>query len=411
MFAPWKIFGSNMDGKAGRQSWTVGLSAWLRGFVPAPVIVSKREKLYGCVGVWIGLLMTELVSQVALGNFNPWFIAPMGASAVLLFAMPSSPLAQPWSIIGGNLVSGLIGVSCARWISEPLLAASLAPALAIGAMFALRCLHPPSGAVALTAVLGGPAILASGYHFVLGPVLINSMFLLLAALVFNNLLRRRYPHPVINHANGHGTADLRPSERLGFTRADLDQALQQHDQMLDVNEDDLEELFLQAERQAYQRRFGEIRCADIMSTDVVLARQSMTPEQVWTLLSRHQLKALPVVDPAGLLIGIVTLHDLVCGQQEAAPVRMPQWRLAGSVADLMTRSVRTAQPQQSVPELVPLFSDEGFHHLPVVDAQQKVVGMLSQSDLVAALYRTRLENAESDLKTGRPSQRAVHYSL
>src|SRR5450830_1606221 len=82
-----------------------------------------------------------------------WLIAPMGASAVLLFAVPASPLAQPWSIIGGNLVSALVGVSYAKLVAEPALAAALAIALAIACMFALRCIHPPSGAVALTAVL------------------------------------------------------------------------------------------------------------------------------------------------------------------------------------------------------------------------------------------------------------------
>jgi CBS domain-containing membrane protein len=408
MFADCKFSGSNMSGKTGPQIIMADLSAWLRGFVPAPIIAGKREKLYACIGAWVGLLLTAWISKVALGGFNPCFIAPMGASAILLFAVPSSPLAQPWSIIGGNVVAGLIGVTCARWIGDPLLAASLAVALAIGAMFMLRCLHPPSGAVALTAVLGGPAILASGYRFVLGPVAVNSMFLLLTALLFNNLLRRRYPHPAVSHANHYGTIDRRPSERLGFTRADLDLALKQHDQMLDVSEDDLEEIFLQAELQAYRRRFGEIRCADIMSADVVLARQSMAPDEVWALLNRHRLKALPVVDQAGLLAGIVTLHDLVGGQLEATTGLSP-WRRANSVAEIMTRGVRTAYPEQPVPELVPLFADEGFHQLPVIDAQRRVVGMLSQADLVAALYRTRLETTEPE--AGHSAKPTAHYSL
>jgi CBS domain-containing membrane protein len=59
------------------------------------------------------------VDQPPLQGFNPWFVAPMGASAVLLFAVPASPLAQPWSIIGGNLVAATVGVACARWIPEP----------------------------------------------------------------------------------------------------------------------------------------------------------------------------------------------------------------------------------------------------------------------------------------------------
>ncbi|VEA74072.1 HPP family [Serratia rubidaea] len=90
-----------------------------------------------------------------LGSVNLWFVAPMGASAVLLFAVPASPLAQPWSIVGGNLVAALIGVSCGKLIGDPGLACGVAACLAIGVMFKLRCLHPPSGAVALTAILGG----------------------------------------------------------------------------------------------------------------------------------------------------------------------------------------------------------------------------------------------------------------
>ena len=168
--------------------------AWLRHFIPAPINARKREKLAGCIGAWIGLMFTAMISKATLGDLNPWFVAPMGASAVLLFAMPSSPLAQPWSIIGGNIISALIGVTCARNIGDPMLAASIATSLAIAAMFTLRCLHPPSGAVALTAVLGDPAVLDAGYRFAFMPVAINSIFLLAAALLFNNLLRRRYPH-------------------------------------------------------------------------------------------------------------------------------------------------------------------------------------------------------------------------
>src|ERR1019366_10624709 len=125
----------------------------------------------------------------------------------LLFAVPSSPLAQPWSIVGGNMVSAAIGVACAAHIDDLALACGLAASLAIGAMFALRCLHPPSGAVALTAVLGGPAVTSLGYRFVLWPVAVDSLFLLLTALVFNVAVRRRYPHRALAHAAAHLTRD------------------------------------------------------------------------------------------------------------------------------------------------------------------------------------------------------------
>jgi CBS domain-containing membrane protein len=363
------------------------LLAWFRGFVPAPILGARRERIIACIGACIGLLFTESLSRAMFGEINPWFIAPMGASAVLLFAVPASPLAQPWSIIGGNLFSALIGVTCARWIDNPAQAAAIAGALAIAAMFSLRCLHPPSGAVALTAVLGGPAVKSLGYQFVISPVALNSAFLLLTALVFNNLLRRRYPHQAHQTGNKHGTADLRPVERLGFTRADLDAAVKAYDELLDVNEDDLEEIFRQAELRAYSRRTGEVRCADIMSKDIVIAHPKMTPAQVWQLLTRHSLHALPVVNDSREVIGIVTLRDLVTAPEGGAA----RVRKEGTVRDIMTSRVHFARPEHTVVELVPLFSDEGFHHLPVVDERRRLLGMVTQSDLVAALYRKTLE--------------------
>ena len=143
--------------------------------MPQPVTVSGHERLRASLGVLTGILLTGSATWWLMGSSTllPILIAPMGASAVLLFALPASPLAQPWSIIGGNLLAGFIGVTCAIYIANPILAAALAMGLLIGAMFGLRCLHPPSGAVALTAVLGGPAIHALGYGFVWFPVMVN----------------------------------------------------------------------------------------------------------------------------------------------------------------------------------------------------------------------------------------------
>src|SRR5450830_472175 len=105
---------------------------WLRGFIPGPVVVNATERLRACCGALLGILLTGLVSHWALGASAPLplLIAPMGASAVLLFGVPASPLAQPWSIIGGNLVAAVIGVACARWIHDPVLAPALAVSLA-----------------------------------------------------------------------------------------------------------------------------------------------------------------------------------------------------------------------------------------------------------------------------------------
>lgn len=372
------------------------LRAWLRGFVPHPVTAGRKERLAACAGAFLGLLLTEWLSHAALGEINPWFIAPMGASAVLLFAVPLSPLAQPWSIIGGNFFSAVIGVACARYIHDPAWAAGAAVSLAICAMFALRCVHPPSGAVALTAVLGGPAVTAEGFHFAFTPVLANSALLLACALVFNNLARRRYPHPAAEQGNAHQTADLRPTQRVGFTRADLDAALRERHEILDITEEDLEDLLVQVEMRAFARHAGGIRCEHIMARDVVSAQEAMPVAAAWDLLSLHRIHAIPVVDADRRLTGIVTMHDLLMepGAPERPAAAEPPHLLTGrTVGEVMHRPVRYVQPAQSISELIPAFSDEGFHHLPVVDGLRRVVGMVTQSDLIAALYRGRLEEA------------------
>ena len=162
MAAPEGVLNFARDPPCGRERVGCCIQA-LAGIVRAGARGASARENYGALGALIGLFCTEWVGRHALGGANPWFIAPMGASAVLLFAAPASPLAQPWSIMAGNLVSALIGVTCAHAIPDPGLAAAAAGSLAIAAMFTLRCLHPPSGAVALTAVLGGPAVASLGY--------------------------------------------------------------------------------------------------------------------------------------------------------------------------------------------------------------------------------------------------------
>lgn len=358
--------------------------SWLRTFVPEPLSVSRREMALGVLGAGLGLLATEWLSRLALGTLNPWFIAPMGASAVLLFAMPASPLAQPWSLVGGNTVSALVGIACALLLGHTGLAAGIAGALAIGAMFALRCLHPPGGAVAVTAVIGGPAITHLGLQFAFWPVATNAGLMVLTGLLFNHLAGRRYPHQAA--AQPHHTSDPLPSHRLGFTHDDLTRALTSQGALLDISPQDLEDILVKAQELASQRRWGEVRCSDIMSRDVIGIGPRDSVDEAWARLAHHKIKALPVVEADGTLGGIVSLHDFFIGHSAPDPRRLPVMSTARYVEDIMTRKVRSARPEQPISDLVGLFSDGGLHHLPVVDDAQRVIGMITQSDLVAALF-------------------------
>lgn len=384
---------------------------FLKRFVPRLAPVSLGERLRASVGALVGILVTGLVAGLALGGSSdvPLLIAPMGASAVLLFAVPTSPLAQPWSIMGGNLVSALIGVTCAHHVADPMLAAALAASLTIAAMMALRCLHPPSGAVALTAVLGGPAIEGAGYGFVLWPVGVNSALLLAMALVFNNLTGRRYPHLAPTpQVNPHRTADPLPSGRLGVTRDDISAVLAQYDQVVPVAPDDLEDILHRAEVRAYDRRSGGVTCAQIMSRDLRTVGIKTSLREALRHLREHHIKALPVVDADNRVVGIVTQTDLLdkADWGMSATGSGLGWRLRaisnsdrplrGKVEDIMSAPVRAARPDTHVARLVPLMADAGLHHLPVVEDDGRLVGMVTQSDVVAALFTVAANEGELD---------------
>jgi CBS domain-containing membrane protein len=374
------------------------LARWLLGFAPSPVTLGWPERFRSCLGALLGISFTAGVMHVFLGDHAliPLLVAPMGASAVLLFAVPASPLAQPWSIIGGNTVSAIIGVACATWITNPIDAAPIAVAASIGAMFAFRCVHPPSGAVALTAVVGGPAVHALGFGFVLAPIAVQSFALLGVALVFHASTGHRYPHAAHAAKGPARDAAIRsPAASPGFTREDLEAVLGRRNELLDIAPADLESLLLEIQLQSYARSFSGLSCADIMSSPVISITSGTTVATAAATLQRHGVKALPVVDERGFVAGIVTQADVA----RSASTRKLQvlarfidrWFAApGSaltVASIMTTDVSTISVTTSIAKLVPMFAAYGHHHIPVLDAQEKLAGMITQADLILGLYR------------------------
>jgi len=216
-------------------------------FDPILAGATLRDRLIACAGAAIGIAVTLLAcSRLPLTAHDlPAIVAPLGASAVLVFAVPASPLAQPWPVIGGNILSTLVGVAVARAIPEPALAAGLAVGGAILGMSLFRCLHPPGGAAALTAVIGGPAIHAAGYGFALVPVGINSIALIAAGLAFHRLTAHNYPHKPVAVA----VSPARPM----FEERDIDAALAEMHESFDISREDLAALLDAAERHARSR--------------------------------------------------------------------------------------------------------------------------------------------------------------
>ncbi len=169
---------------------------WRGTTAGSPPRIGYEETFWSWLGAFLGIgLLAWLGTHWFTPHGLPFLIAPFGASAVLLFGAPRSPLAQTRNLVGGHVVSALVGVLCWQLFQHvPALAQALAVATAIMAMHLTRTLHPPGGATALIAALGIPEISRLGYGFVLMPATLGPLVLLLVALLINNLPRtRRYP--------------------------------------------------------------------------------------------------------------------------------------------------------------------------------------------------------------------------
>lgn len=168
----------------------------MKGSTQSPPRVSAREILLSWLGAFCGIAAVALVNfQLLEGSDLVMIIGSFGASAVLIYGAIKSPLAQPRNLVGGHVLSAIIGVAAYRLFpGDPWLAASLAVSTAIAAMHVTKTLHPPGGATALIFVLGSDQIHALGFLYVLAPTLAGVLIMLLVALIFNNIPRnRRYP--------------------------------------------------------------------------------------------------------------------------------------------------------------------------------------------------------------------------
>ncbi|MGV3621166.1 MAG: HPP family protein [Archangium sp.] len=322
------------------------MQSWFRAFLPAPIATDGTERLRAVVGAALGILVTALISHAIAGTISPWMVAPLGASAVLVFAVPASPLAQPWSVIGGNTLSAACGVLCVRLIGVPEYAAGAAVGLAIAVMFTLRCLHPPGGAAALLVALAG----VNDPRFVLFPVLTNSVLLVAMGIAWNNATKRRYPHVQLA---------AKPD-------AELEAVITKYNQVLDVPRDDLRALLNEVR---FRGLISGTKTREVMTKQAISLTTSATTDDARVIFVERHIKAIPVVDAANSVIGIVSPIDLT---------------KPGSLAEVMTTNVKTVDANTRLADLVPMFTASGHHHLPVVE-DGKLVGMLTESNVIRAL--------------------------
>ncbi|WRH63188.1 MAG: HPP family protein [Fuscovulum sp.] len=336
---------------------------FLRPFGPAMTAPRWGDALRAGGGAAVGLLICEAILHLAApgmatGQFL--LIAPFGATAFLIFVVPNSPLAQPWSAVVGNGVAALSALAVLTITDDPVIAAPLATLLAILAMAAMRAFHPPAGAVALATVLASRAPDFPGSVFALSPVLAGTVALVAAGILWNRATGRVYPFrqpPAPDHKPGPAPRDLAALlDRLRLAP--------------NIGVGDLARLL--ADSDAATRHLGDLTAKDIMSRHLVTARADTAFSELGHLFRQHRFKTLPLTDAAGRYLGLVDQSALL-GLIDPAL----------TAADLAT-AAPSLPPDATVAEVLDHLAEGHPQAVPITE-DGRLIGLVTRSDLIALL--------------------------
>lgn len=374
-----------------------------RSFGPAVARASTLEAIRAGTGAMVGLGVTGLISlSPSIGlDIGLYLIAPFGATSVLLFAIPNSPLAQPWSAVVGNTVAALVGIAVCLVVVDPVLRTAAAVGLAICATILCRSVHPPAGAVAMTVAISPDAVRESGFMFAVTPVASGTLLLVILAAAYAQLTGRRYPFRQFDEPNKHGTRDTEPMERLGLTELELTNILERYRQSFNLGVEDLARLIGAAEIQAATHRAGPMGAKDIMSRDLVTVQPTTSLSDVAELFRRHKFTSLPVVSPEGHYLGIIFQMHLISRAREdalrlkrgfaAAMKRLLDngWDKPPVAGDIMSVIGPRAVSETPIAALLPLLAEGDMDAIPVLH-NERIVGIVTRTDLISAIARNTL---------------------
>ncbi len=355
--------------------------------------LSHTERWRSTIAAFAGISLVEAILFIVPGDpASRQLLAPLGASSVIMFALPHSPLGQAWPSAGGLVLSALIGILCHLWIHPAWLAISLALAGAIWLMASLRCIHPPGGAMAV--------LFASGFgstNLAVDAILINVFAMLFAAFAINTLIPgRRWPQGTQDPPGDHPNPQV---QRPGINHDDLQYALGQIDGFLDITEDDLIEVYDHALNHACERHEKRL-CGEIMTRSVISVGVSSSLNEAWKLLRQYHLKALPVLDSERFVLGMISANDFL--QHVSADDKHPITHKIGRllrldlisptskptvVGQIMSPPIIIAKIDDPISRVAYALAGRAHHSaVPVVDSDRKLVGILGQTDLLAAFY-------------------------
>lgn len=380
------------------------------GWKPAVAPAARLDVLRVGGGAGLGLALAALLVQLAAwaGWQGSWALfAPLGATAVLVFAVHTGPLSQPWSCVVGNTVAALwalLVIAC--WPATG--PAWLLPAVAVGGAIACmqlsRSLHPPGGAVALLLALEAQHGVHHGWSYALLPIGLLTLLLVLLGMAYHRAWGKHYPLQVAAPTPVAKAQHL-PADDL--SDADLQALLARFDQDYNLTAQELGQLVRAAEEQAIARRFGSVRCDQVMTSALWTCRPGDGLDQLAAQFQQHPIKSLPVLDDTGRLLGVVaraSLFDWLWAQSQqrvpsAADGGWRPWHLwrkppasnpaadqPRSAADLMQDAPLSVQDSTPVAELLEALAQHTVPFVAVLRAG-KLVGLITRTDIMRILLR------------------------
>lgn len=355
----------------------------LRAFGPVLPQANPRELLRAGLGGAVGIGVCTLLALAWADSFDLplMLIAPLGASAVLIFAVPNAPLAQPWSAIIGNMISALVAVLVLQHVP-----AEFAPALAVGGaifgMLLLRALHPPGGAVALLTALDPALALQMGFLYALAPVGIMTAVMVAAGILYGQGTGRRYPF------RQAGKKALPSPTALPLSTDELAALLRRFNQAPNIGVADLARILAAAEEEVANHRFDAVTCAQIMTSKLITAAPEDPIAAVARLFRNHAIKSIPVVDPSGVLQGIILQADVI--RWLTAPglsVATVRGRHRITARQMMRAADRPVAKDLPVGHLLQRLSHQGGEAIPVIGPAGELAGIITRSDIMRLLLQ------------------------
>lgn len=348
---------------------------WWFACLPSMPFPERGELLKATLGGFLGIstcsLMVGLVSNLGLQSL--FLVAPLGATAVLVFAVPNSPLAQPWPAVMGNTLAAICGV-IAVTLASPQVAPVLAVTLAFAAMLIGRALHPPGGAVALLLGLSPNLVRETG---ILGTCLNISLMtfaLVAAGVLFHRFSGRRYPF-----RTSLSQAAPTPPQRLGLDKDELTELLAKFHQTTNLGAVDLARLLAAAEEEIIHHTFQDQTCGDAISNDIptVSAKSGLREMVRQFRLSDHVV--LAVTDIQGKFLGFVWHKEVLSELAKLTKPRLLSFQVRAT--DILRQSGFTLDSSVPLGEAITLLVQSEQEFLPVAE-NGEFKGVLTRSGLL-----------------------------